>query len=657
MPYYFRRRKYYWRRRPWTWRPRYTFRRRPRWRRRKYRVRRKLNSIKIKEFQPTAVRKCCIKGIQPLFLANRQRLGNNYRQWEHSIIPEFWPGGGGFSITRYNLEALYEQHQLDRNWWTSSNNNLPLCRYNGCKIKFYKSLYVDYVVNYNTCLPMLATQMLYTSCQPSFMMMNKRCIFVPSKKTEPRGKPYKVLRLGPPSQLQNKWYFAKDLIKTGLVMLTASACSFDNYYINNYWESNNITFFSLNPFLFKRHNFQQPGTQGYKASVDGTLEKTLWATSNGTIHTPKFSELIYLGNSKQYQKGEPYGTTINNWDNYFTNKSKWGNIFYNSHLITENRVYVSTKPLNTLKTTYNSNPQQLVQAGDFTTISMHELIQCRYSPDRDTGQNTKIYLKSVIRDESGWEEPTNQDLILEGFPLWCILFGWFDWQRKLQTALKLDRDWVLVIQSDFISPKQPYYILVDKDFLKGNSPHLGENELTDTDKENWYPCCLFQEQTVNNIISTGPGIAKFGDKKTVEAKIKYSFYWKFGGCPPKMDTVTDPADQPVYPVPNNESQMYSLQNPNTEPETYLYQFDVRKETITKPATKRIKTDHSSTKPLFSAFSGMDPPAALTTQETQTSSEAETDSEKEEETLLLKLRQQRKKRKQLQLKLLQLMEQT
>ncbi len=169
----------------------------------------------------------------PLFIANKDSLSRNFRMYEHSIIPEHFPGGGGFSVTKFSLGALYEQHEYDRNWWTQTNQNLPLIRYTGCKIKFYKSAEVDYVVNFSYCNPMKATLLMYHSCQPSFMMMNKDCTFVPSKLTQKKRKPYKILRFQPPDLLTNKWYFAHDFEGQGLLMMTCSAASLDHYFYSN----------------------------------------------------------------------------------------------------------------------------------------------------------------------------------------------------------------------------------------------------------------------------------------------------------------------------------------------------------------------------------------------------------------------------------------
>nr|UGV34821.1 MAG: ORF1 [TTV-like mini virus] len=661
MPYYYRRRNYPWRRRRWRfrpWRPRNTFWRKRRWRRH-HRVRRKRKTLPLRQWQPRNIRKCYIKGIQALFMTTSQTLTKNFRMYEHSFIPEHYPGGGGFSVTKYSLEALFEQHGLDRNWWTQTNQNLPLVRYCYCKLKFYQSRDVDYVVNYSLCEPMLATQLLYHSCQPSFMMMNKNCIFVPSKQTQKLKKPYKMLKLGPPNEILNKWYFSHDFNSQGLVMITCAAASFDNYYISPYNVSNNVSFTTLNPHFWKRHDFIQPTHEGYSPDIVGTTTKHMWTTtshvtSDADLLKLNFSELIYLGTTKENNAGQPINDVA--WDNYFTDFKKWGNPFREEYLTGSDVIIISNKNISQLKTTYGSTPRtQKLQAGDFALTTYELLITCRYSPDKDTGLGNKVYLKSVLRDTSGWEPPHKEELISEGFPLWVLFWGFLDWQRKLGEATNINRTYVLVVQSQFISPTLPYYIILDYNFIHGTSPFLNpqDHHITEEDNQNWYPSTLYQQQTIELIASTGPGTPKIPPKQSVEAKLKYSFCFKFGGCAPKMDTIKDPGKQEVYPMPSNQFNPYALQNPATRPETYLYQFDVRQDILTKAATERITRDWETKTSLFTDYNAMDPRPISAQKAQETSSDTE-DSEKEEKALFQQLTLQRRKRRKLQYKLLRLM---
>nr|UGV33918.1 MAG: ORF1 [TTV-like mini virus] len=657
MPYYYRRRN---RRRPYRrrwfrpWRFRGYLRRRRRWRRQRW-VRRKLSKIKIKQYQPETIHKSKIKGVQSLIIGNSKRLTNNYRQYEQSYIFHNEPGGGGFSITKYSLDGLYEQHQLVRNWWTKTNNNLPLCRYTGCKIKLYRSENVDYVCSFFTCYPMLATLHLYNSCQPSLQMMNPESIKVPSKRTKPLGKPYKILKLKPPAQLTNKWYFTADLAKTGLLLLTTSLASFDHYYISSTSENNNTGFKSLNTAFFIHHNFQQPGNEGYKPWTEGTQQKTLWAAprwpqQQNQQQNYKVRDLIYLGNTSTNQIGSPIGDSPTT---YFQNWKNWGNIFYHTYINEEETILVSTLPLDTIKNQAQSNSQ--IGTG-FQTLTQPLLIDCRYSPDKDTGTDNQCYIVSAVRETTHWDPPQSDKIKHYGFPLWLLFYGWLDWLRKLNPVVHLEDHWTICFQSKYITPKLPYYVPIDYDFLQNKSPYQTEPGFISTeDNNNWNPHVKFQQQTLEKICFTGPGMPKLGNAKSVEVKCEYIFYFKYGGCPPKMETITDPTKLPVYPIPNNNDELYSFQNPKLPPESYLYHFDVSKDIIKDSAAKRIKRDFSSEKTLFQTTGRMQPGIQISPETTPEATDQETDSEKEEETLYQQLKQCKRKRKRLQLKLLTLME--
>lgn len=133
--------------------------------------------------------------------------------YEDSTVPKHLPGGGGFSVMRFSLESLYTSHLLCRNWWTVSNEDLPLCRYTGCKFRFYQSDNVDYCVRYQISYPMMSNKLTYASCHPSIMLMMKNTIIVPSKKTRPRKNHTKLKDLDPHLNYKLNGTFNKTLTK------------------------------------------------------------------------------------------------------------------------------------------------------------------------------------------------------------------------------------------------------------------------------------------------------------------------------------------------------------------------------------------------------------------------------------------------------------
>ncbi len=105
-------------------------------------------------------------GFAPLFLTTSARVTNNFTCYKESTAPYHFPGGGGWSINNFTLNSLYENHLTLQNWWTVSNDNMPLIRFTGCTIYLYRAAEVDYLFQYNNSYPMTATKLTYTSMHP-----------------------------------------------------------------------------------------------------------------------------------------------------------------------------------------------------------------------------------------------------------------------------------------------------------------------------------------------------------------------------------------------------------------------------------------------------------------------------------------------------------
>ncbi|BAB19326.1 unnamed protein product [Torque teno mini virus 4] len=646
MPYYYRRnwrlpyrrRRWFWRRRPRPFIRRRFHRRRVR--RQPY-FHKKLKKLKLQQYQPRTVRYCKIKGFQCLFEASKYRIGNNYTMYFNTFAPEHLPGGGGFSIVKYSLESLYSEHEYVRNWWTKSNLNLPLFRYLGCTLKLYQSEDVDYAFQYQNCYPMVATAHLYISRQPSIMMMNNHSILVPSKRTQKRKKPCIKIKVSPPSQMENKWYFQKDNCKTPLLITTATACSFDHYYLNTSAKNNCITIYSLNTYLYQSRHFNNRGTTGYHPKNNTYLYGTL---ENGPKY--KVGDLIYLGNTMTYQQGQsprelhPTDTTKGFQEaKQFEN---WGNPFYTHNLHGTIHILQTTESPTQMYTgtSYEAEKTNLTEiSNNFYTL--------RYNPYRDSGEGNKIYLLKNWTEETGWDPPTDTDLIMEGYPLWLMLWGWIDWQKKLAKINTIDTKYILVIQTKFTKGEMPIIVPIDYDFIDGQSPYT--EELDPTDKQNWHPMVQYQQQTINNILTCGPGTPKYNGKNTVEAKLEYSFKFKFGGCPPPMAALEDPCKQPTYQIPQTTTM---LQDPTTPLQYYLWNFDERRGQLTKTAADRIQKDWQLTDSVISTtgLHAKDLEPLQTHQEIQDQTSSEEESE---EDIFSQLQRQRAKQHRIRQRILQL----
>lgn len=656
------RRRYRW---PRRWRFRKTFRRR--WRRR-VRPKRKLKRLRLSQWQPSCIRLSKVKGMMCLFLCNKYRLSNNLAIYDASIVPEKLPGGGGMSIYKFSLDSLYTMHQYARNWWTYSNAKLPLVRYVKCVLKIYRADDVDIVFRYHRNPPFTATNLTYAGTQPSMLMMLNNTKLIPSKRTQPHGKEYVKLTIKPPEQMINKWYFQQQLATQTLLITQCAAASFDHYYIGTDKMSNNCTILVLNTNMFQNRQFGQNNL--YHIRVDGTQKVWLWASDDPNLSTtnqqPVGQSMTLLANGKNHTEGWNYQTyehlshaTQKTWANFKRDIHLYtGNPFHENYLNPENL----EKEHVVLFLTRGEDPGQQLPTNptdkcqNFTMIHNPLVYRTRYNPNTDNGSTNITYLLDNSKPQHGWDTPPNQKLINEGFPLWINWWSYLDFQKRQHEVSNIDTSQILVTKTSTLhggpSPSLNTFVPLGEDFVTGNSPF--EKGVNDLDKNRWYPMVQYQEQSINVLLSTGPGVAKLNGKNTVEAKMKYVFYFKFGGNPAPMVDVSDPTKQPIYPMPNNFIQTNSLQDPATPPDLFLYNFDQRREMLTKQATERIIKNWISSKSLFTDGTTT-PPAPETIQTLQTSSEEETDSEKETPTLLQQLRLQRRKQHKLKRRIKQLIQ--
>nr|UGV37887.1 MAG: ORF1 [TTV-like mini virus] len=598
------RRPYYWtRRRPRFRRPRQTFRRRrPLWRKR-FRVRKRLYRKKklkyffIKQFQPKKIRKCKVKGIISLFECGPHRLNREWTNFMNSFYPPNSEGGGGWSQMQFTLESLYEQFELLRNKWTASNVLMPLVRYTGCCLKFYRSNNVDYIAHYSLCYPMKTTKHQHTNSQPSNMLLYPKKVLVPSLKRKNKGKLYIKKKIKLPEQFENKWYFQSDLYKTPLLLLTTTAADFDRWFLNPQSISNNITIITLNTDFMKSHNFRQYGLgTGFWGPQP---QQYLYALENGSEDS-KIEDLIFLGQTLRDTPGIPFkNNTPKNWETYSQKQKQrdnFGNIFNHFYFQGTKSVYMSQTPPATVFLQQNLN-KTIKTATDLklTLVTQDLFKQCRYNPERDKGHN-KLWLVSTTDTIFGWHEPDDKDLVYEGFPLWALLWGYVDWHIKYKKLNKVEDNYIMVIQTPYIWPEYDIIVPLNYTFTEGWSNWQDEtHKQFVADAEDWHPKLKFQDRQIENICETGPGVAKTSST-SIEAHLGYCFYFKWGGCPSELENITNPGEQIHYPIPNQELQTPEIEDPNIDYKTLVWPWDVRRHTLTKKGAKRITEQKTFTIP-------------------------------------------------------------
>lgn len=654
-------RRYYYRRWNRRRRPRYgrfrkTFRgrryRRRRWVSKKLFSKRKLKRLTIKEYQPHSIRKCKVKGLLSLFQTGIDRIANNFDMYEESIVPERLPGGGGFSLKNISLQSLYIEHIHGHNIFTSTNEPYPLVRYTGCTLKLYRSENIDYIISYNNQWPLRSNLKMYNSMQPQIHYLQKNRIIVRSKRTTPLNrKPYKKVFIPPPTQLRNQWYFQSQIANTPLFMLLTSSTTLDHWYIGTRNLSTNITIISLNTSLIYHRNWDKGSIQYYCQMV-GTQPLYLYASDDATHITNEIQlqNIVCLGNTQENFEGYTY----NAYKTLFANDSPtpekwqqhqhWGNPFYKTYLDPQQDHHIilaSTAKVsdiaNKLKTQPNAQIKDLNIA--FNQVSLTKTL--RYNPYKDDGVNNQCYFLNCKQPQGlSWDSPNNPDLTNENLPLWILLYGFPDFQKKIGKQQHIDTDYTLVIKTQKTNPLCLYTVPLNISFTKGNSPY--ENAPNEIDHDKWYPSYQMQQMAYTDICLSGPGTPKIPQGETTEAKLHYTFHFKWGGELPDMALIANPTEKPSYPVPNNILSTTSLQNPTQAPETYLYKFDERRGILTKKAAKRMQKDWETQKTSLLSTE----PRFAETPETQDPQEESTSEEDQEEDLFQQLQHQRLKQHRL-----------
>lgn len=559
--------------------------------------------------------------------------------------------------------TLYKEHLSLKNWWTTSNENYPLIRYTGCKITLYRNAESDFLFYYRTEQPMTASLLTYQSTQPYAMLLNKHTIKIPCKKQNRNKKPYIKLHLKPPTQFSNKWYFSNEIANYSLLQTLATSCSLDRMYTSSTSISTTMGFISLDTNGFQNHYFTDWGTQGYYPKNN----ELLFAVTNGDFNVQKIKieDLIYLGDCKNYNEGieikhiNTSGETIPSQYSSQTQKklylaktksTNWGNPFKSSFFWGDQRVLTTNKTWDTILTEYTSNKE----LGPGWTLKTTKTIQCRYNPYNDKGKGNMIYLLPInsVNHNMEWGPPTDKNVIANDLPLYTLLWGYLDYQRKCKEYNDIDTKCILVIRSPYITPNTlTFFVPLDQDFLEGQSPYRPQQNITPSDFYNWHPKVSFQVQSVNNICISGPAVTRLPKDVSVEAHMGYTFYFKVGGSPPPMSTLTKPDEQPQYPIPNNFLQQPSLQNPTIPIEQLLWCFDERRGYITKKAAQRIK-DY---KPTETSLLSITDSSSYTPTYNQTQETSETSSSEEEEApLQKKLDIERRKQKLLRKRINQLL---
>nr|UHK04286.1 MAG: ORF1 [Torque teno midi virus] len=557
-----RRRPYYRRSRRRFRRPRYrrtTHRRR---RRRRTKVKRKKKFLRLLQWQPDSIRKCKIKGIDILLLGYNGTQSRDYTTIMNRYTYPKTPGGGGFSTTIFSLNFLYEQYELRKNIWTSSNANFDLCRYTGCTFKFFRHPWADFVISAQLMYPMSLTFNDYMETQPLRLLLQQKHFVVPSFKNKPGGRPYVKKRFKPPKQMTNKWFFQDSFSEKPLLLLRSAVCNLQHPFLGPQGENEGITLTCLNiQFLYI---------------------SAAWGSA--TESTPYNIVSTYTGTTATYKpKLAAQDKQMNLEHTRVQYKGGW----------------FSTEILSAYTVKANGPTQY------------QPTYKVRYNPKIDTGKGNSVWLSSVSTDS--YDKPHIDKLLLvREQPLWLLLFGFVDFITQYKKLQETEKVYYLMIETPYFKPYRndtrynKTHLIIDNTFVSGVGPF--NSTPTDYMLTHWYPTLEQQQQSITSIVTAGPFTYKpSNSENNWELHYKYSFYFKWGGAQDNNKQITDPSKKNEFPTPNPQQQGVQVTDPRQQiPQSLLHSWDFRRGYLTKTALKRMY-EHLPTEQIISTDSELHSP--------------------------------------------------
>jgi hypothetical protein len=546
-PYYRRRKRFYKRRRakPVPRRRRY---------RRKRKVRRKKKRIHIAQWQPESIVKCKIKGHTVLVLGADGRQNRCYTYNKYETVAPKTPMGGGFGIESFTLRYLYDQYKAHNNTWSKTNSYKDVCRYLGCKFTAFRHPKQDFIIRYDIQPPFTLTKFTHMQTHPYMMLQHKHHKVILSKFSKPNGKLFKTIRVKPPKQTDNKWYFQKEFSKNTLVTISATAANLNYSYLQCCNEN-----LQLN-LLYLDINFYQVGNWG------------LSTFNYLPYHTAVSQKTFYAKSLKQ-----PNGYTIRVDGKNYNDSVSFEKGWFQPPLLQALKFYTNES--------YNVVLQEAVPIN-----------YCIYNPALDEGPGNKIFLHSLTHDT--YSVPQDADLIITNTPLWLGLWGFLDWiiQRKTKEYFS-SHCLCIVSKALLVTPSataSTVIIPIDRSMQNGKT--YFDNEPTLTQKARWFPTIYNQLQTINDIVETGPYVPKLTNDRdsTWELKCKYTFNFKWGGPQVHDPTVNDPQTQGFATTTNLLKETVQVCNPEKQkPETMFHEWDLRRGMLKESAFKRMFENLSS----------------------------------------------------------------
>lgn len=467
------------------------------------------------------------------------------------------PGGGGFGVELFTLKYLYQEYLAKANIWTSSNDYKELCRYTGCKITFFRHPETDFIIWYDIQPPFTISKWTFMFCHPMLALQRRHKKLLLSTATKPNGKLTKKMKIKPPKLLSTKWFFQEDFADQGLVAIGATACNFRYPWLGCCNENNMITLYYIQPSFYVHSNWAQYHTQAWNPLGEGSATKM--KETNYYYY--------YEGNSKKEWQMKAFTGTAQAYQRSVSINGGW----FCPQVLRAVEV----------KETQSSPPLALTPCG-----------MLRYNPQEDTGKGNKLWVTDVLSGTYGI--PKDDDLIMEGYPLYLMLYGYTSYLKQVKHDSVTFQGKMIVVKSPAFrrlrgSDTHDFYPLVDKAFCYGKGTNMTD-PITFTN-QGWYPTLFAQRDSIASIVGCGPYTPKYNETKnsTWQCNYFYNFYFKWGGAYPPDQEVEDPTAKGKYPIPNNQHEAVQIADPYKQKYNTIFKpWDYRRGCLTKKAIKRMQ---------------------------------------------------------------------
>lgn len=428
-------------------------------------------------------------------------------------------------------------------------------RYTGCEFIFYRHEHTDFIIMYDIQPPFTINKYTYMMLHPFNMLQSRHKKILLSKDTKPNGRLRKKLKIRPPKLMSTKWFFQEELSKYGLVTIAASACNFRFPWMGCCNENLIITLDYLQPGFYKHSEWSQASTSAY----------------NPTGHSSPMSTSLYYyyyddrGVEQTWQMKAFTGT------NPYTHSLSYDDGWFNTKVLRAH--LVSTGP-------NKSGALSLTPCG---TV--------RYNPILDTGQGNKVWVVSTLI--YNWQVPKDEDLIMQGHPLWMVFYGYTSYLKQVKSKTTPFKGSMLCVQSPALyrvrgEDPTAFYPILDRSFIKGKG--TGNTDPIKFPGNEWYPSIFSQRDSISQIVNCGPYIPKYNETResTWQLNFFYKFYFKWGGSFPPDQPAENPQTKATYDIPDKNNQTIEIANPISQQYHSVFKpWDYRRGEITKKAFKRM----------------------------------------------------------------------